>query len=86
MPEISRCFGIVVTMFHNDHLPPHFHVRYQGRRAVIAIEDLTLLRGTIAARAYGLVVEWALIHRAELLEDWQLARRAQPLKRIDPLQ
>lgn len=28
MPEICRFFGIVITMFGDDHNPPHFHVRY----------------------------------------------------------
>ena len=27
MPEISRFFGITITMYYNDHPPPHFHVR-----------------------------------------------------------
>nr|WP_308189829.1 DUF4160 domain-containing protein [Nostoc sp. XA010] len=25
MPEISRFFGIIITMYYNDHPPPHFH-------------------------------------------------------------
>ena len=28
MPEISRFLGIIITMYYNDHNPPHFHVRY----------------------------------------------------------
>src|SRR5256885_7127272 len=28
VPEISRFFGIVITMYFNDHDPPHFHVAY----------------------------------------------------------
>ena len=28
MPEISRFYGIVITMYWNDHNPPHFHARY----------------------------------------------------------
>lgn len=29
MPEVSRFFGIVIFMNYNDHLPPHFHAKYQ---------------------------------------------------------
>jgi len=29
MPEISRFFGIIITMNHADHSSPHFHVRYE---------------------------------------------------------
>jgi hypothetical protein len=27
MPEISRFFGIIITMYFDDHPPAHFHVR-----------------------------------------------------------
>ena len=30
MPEISRFLGIVITMYFNDHNPPHFHVRVRS--------------------------------------------------------
>lgn len=86
MPEISRFYGMVVAMFFNDHEPPHFHVRYGSDKAIIGIETLEVLRGELPSRALGLVREWARTHQAELLEDWRLARRSQPLKGIDPLQ
>jgi hypothetical protein len=33
MPEISRFYGIVIRMYHNDHAPPHFHAYYSGDMA-----------------------------------------------------
>ena len=86
MPEISRFFGIVVQMYYADHDPPHFHVRYAGQKALIAIETLALLRGTLSPRALGLVAEWAALHRAELMEDWLLARSEAELNPIAPLE
>lgn len=86
MPEISRFFGIVIQMYFNDHDPPHFHVRYSGQRALISIEDFAILRGQLSPRALGLVREWALIHRAELMEDWTLARAEAQLLPIPPLE
>ena len=73
-------------MFHSDHAPPHFHVRYGDHRALVAIETLTVLRGKISPRALGLVVEWAARHERELMEDWDLARAQQPLRTIEPLE
>lgn len=35
--------------------------------AVIDIQNLTLIEGHIPPRALGLVVEWASLHREELL-------------------
>lgn len=86
VPEISRFFGIVVFMNYNDHPPPHFHVRYAEQKAIVGIESPTLLEGQLSPRALGLVMEWAAAHRQELLEDWNLARQQQPLKRITPLE
>lgn len=34
MPEISLFYGIRVTMYYNDHMPPHFHAEYNGHEAV----------------------------------------------------
>lgn len=86
MPEISRFFGIVITMHYTDHPPPHFHARYAGQRALVAIESPGVLEGTLSPKALALVVEWAALHRAELLENWRLARAQQPLRPIDPLE
>jgi hypothetical protein len=86
VPEISRFFGIVITMYHNDHGPPHFHVRYGGQKALVEIASLGLLAGALSPRALGLVSEWAAQHRGELAENWELAERQQPLKKIQPLE
>ena len=90
MPEISRFFGIVIRVFYNynynDHDPPHFHAEYAGSRAIIAMAVLVVLGGGLPPRALGLVMEWASRHRSELMEDWDLARRLAPLKKIAPLE
>ena len=86
MPEVSRFFGIVIAMHHNDHAPPHFHARYAGRKAVVSIEPPEVLHGRLPPRVLGLVVEWATIHRVELKDNCLRARRLQELMRIDPLE
>jgi hypothetical protein len=86
VPEICRFFGIVITMFYNDHNPPHFHARYGGQRALVTIDTLTVLEGRLAPRALGLVTEWAARHQEELREDWRLARQQAPLRTIAPLE
>jgi len=57
VPEICRFFGIIIAIFYEDHPPPHFHVRYGGQQAIIAIETLQLLEGRLSPRVLGLVVE-----------------------------
>jgi hypothetical protein len=85
MPEISRFYGIIITMYYLDHPPPHFHVRYNEWRAVMRIEDLILFEGHLPARVSALVREWAALHRDELRANWLLAEAHRPLAKIQPL-
>lgn len=85
MPEISRFFGIVIAMYYNDHAPPHFHARYGEEKVEIDIQSLSVLAGQFPPRALGLVIEWASLHQAELLADWDLAQKNRMVNDIDPL-
>lgn len=86
MPEISRFFGIIIAMFYDDHNPPHFHVRYGEHKAAIKIDDFAVLDGYLPPRALGLVIEWAEIHKSELMADWHLAKENKQPAAIEPLQ
>lgn len=86
MPEISRFFGVVITINYNDHPPPHFHVRYGRNKALVSIEDATILKGELPPRVLGFVVEWATLHREELETNWERARQQIPLEPIEPLE
>ena len=86
MPEVSRFLGIIITIYYNDHPPPHFHVRYNQQKALIDIEILSIIEGKLSPRILGLVIEWAAIHKAELLENWKLAILNTPLMPIPPLE
>lgn len=85
MPEISRFYGIIIAIFYDEHNPPHFHARYGGQKVAIDIKKLSILEGKLQPRALGLVIEWASLHKKELLEDWELAKSSQPPKKIAPL-
>lgn len=72
-------------MFFSDHAPPHFHARYGEFEATVDIATLGVIEGHLPRRALNLVLEWAMIHREELFENWRLCRQnARPVK-IEPL-
>lgn len=73
-------------MNYNDHAPPHFYVRYGSQKALIGIESLSVLCGRLFPRILGLAVEWASLHRNELMVDWELARQQAVLNKIAPLE
>jgi hypothetical protein len=85
MPEICRFYGIIIAMFYNEHNPPHFHAKYGSQKVVIDIGSLSVLEGKLPPRALGMVVEWASQHQVELLEDWELSRKEQTPRKIQPL-
>ncbi len=86
MPTISRFFGVTIAMFHNEHGRPHFHARYSGHKASVAVDTLEILEGTLPPRVLGLVIEWAALHRAELLANWVKAANNIPPDPIEPLE
>lgn len=86
MPRISEFYGIIIAMYYNDHAPPHFHAAYSGSQAEITIETLEMIQGSLPRRVVAMVLEWAVLHRDELRENWNAARQGEPLARIAPLE
>ena len=73
-------------MFYRDHSPPHYHAKYGEYEALLGIDPIVLLEGSLPSRASSLVFEWAAIHQTELRENWHLARENMPLNKISPLE
>ena len=84
MPEISRFYGISITINYNDHLPPHFHANYQGYEISVDIKT-GLVKGTMPKRALKMIFEWLDLYKDNLLHNWQLARDRKKLLKITPL-
>lgn len=85
VPEISRFYGIVITMYALDHPPPHFHARYAEHQAMISIADCRVIVGEMPARVLRLIRDWVGLHMAELHEDWELAQAGEEVRPIPPL-
>ena len=83
MPELSRFYGIVITMYSEadgNHSLPHIHVRYGNMRAVYSLQG-ELLRGKMPSKQHKLVLAWMALHELELQENWYL-RTSPPLRRF----
>jgi len=85
MPEISRFLGIVIYMYFNEHNPPHFHAEYNEYNASISIKTLGLMEGKLPPKVMSLVVEWALEHQSQLLENWNEIQETGKYHKIKPL-
>lgn len=72
MPVISRFYGMVIKMYFQqaEHNPPHFHVVYGEYMGVIEIETLRMTEGDLPQKALNMAVEWAQLHKDELMKIW----------------
>ena len=85
MPRISQFFGILIYMYYNDHMPPHFHAKWAEQEAIILIGTMNIYAGKLPKPQLDLVLRWAALHSEELMNNWELARKGKPLNQIAPL-
>ena len=87
MPEIARFFGIIITMYGDDHNPPHFHIQYNEYRAIIEIETGEILQGSLPSKQLKYVQVWADIHKLELFENFaNFQKDVKTFSKIKPLE
>jgi hypothetical protein len=84
VPELSRFYGIVITMFYADHARPHFQARTGGESIAIEI-DGDGISGAFPPSRLPLVFEWRDRHRDELRENWRHMQAGEPPVPIEPL-
>ena len=85
MPEISRFLGIVIRMYFREHAPAHFHAEYGDYEMTVDVET-GVMTGKFPRRALNAVMEWYLLHKDELMANWEAARNRKPLSKIEPLE
>ncbi len=86
MPEISLFFGIRISMYYDDHNPPHIHAEYGEHVALIDIHDACVIKGSLPSRQLKLVLAWCVMYQDELMQNWELAKRHVPLLNIPPME
>ncbi|MEI8347204.1 MAG: DUF4160 domain-containing protein [Pseudomonadota bacterium] len=85
MPIISKFFGIKIYMYWDEHFPAHFHADYGKYKALVMIDDATVLKGALPIKQLKLVLAWCEIHKSELRRNWQSARKNGKISKIEPL-
>ena len=85
MPEISRFLGIVIRMYFREHAPAHFHAEYGEYEVTVDIET-GVVTGKFPRRALAAVLEWYVLHKDELMANWEAAMNRKPLSGIAPLE
>ena len=85
MPELCRFLGLLIKIQYEDHVPPHIHVWYSGSdRALVSIEDGSILQGTLPRPQLFHVGSWIYKHQRELYDAWERASRNLKPRKIAP--
>ena len=71
MGKLHQTGSVIVRVYPNDHLPPHFHIVSPDEEALIEIEMLAVLAGAIPKGKAGReAMKWATQNKAALVTEW----------------
>jgi hypothetical protein len=65
------------------HPVAHFHARSGEHQASFTIESPSWLAGMMPRRQIQIILGWAELHNAELLENWLRLQAGEPLNKIE---
>ena len=87
MSTIAMFCGILIRMYlgKRDHNPPHIHAYYQKAKATFDIKTGNIKEGKLTPDKEKLVSAWIILHKDELLANWDLAQNGELPFKIDPL-
>ena len=68
-----------------QHHLPHLHVEYQGCEAVVSIPEGEVMEGSLPPKKLRIRQAWIAIHEEDLMADWALAVKGEPVFKIEPL-
>ena len=70
MPTIYRCGPYREQVYSDDHFPPHFHIVSAQLEVLVAISDMTILRGEQHRRKVATVIAWAKENKDVIEREW----------------
>jgi hypothetical protein len=86
VPTISQFYGIKDSHVLRRSRAAAFPGGVPGGDAMIDIERLVVLEGSLPNRALWLVLDWAKLPQSELRANWMRTQELAPLETIDPLE
>ena len=90
MQEVSRFFGMVVRMEHEEDAAPFVHVNYEASKGVtyyakVSVSPPAVIEGWLSEICWEHIEEWIDLHRNELLGAWDMLREGKSAPPIEEL-
>lgn len=70
MGKLIQIGNIIIRVYANDHLPPHFHIITPDADALVDIETLEILRGKLSRKAEADALAWAKTNWKLIANEW----------------
>jgi hypothetical protein len=70
MGRIHTIGKTIITVYPNDHLPPHFHILHPDFEALVAIDGLAVLQGTLKGAAGKKAFAWVSANVEAIKTEW----------------
>jgi hypothetical protein len=80
MAKLHQIGKVIITVYANDHLPPHFHVMAPDFEALIEIETLAVLAGSLGRSSRKAVMTWVAANLATIRAEWNRINPRFPTK------
>lgn len=71
MPTVKAFGGYKITLYAEDHNPPHVHVIGPDFQAKVRIADAKVFAGAIPARHRHEALAWVATNRGTLMARWK---------------
>ena len=68
------------------HHLPHFHAYYQDEVAVVSLDPIDIIAGSLPRRQRRFVEAWGELHQGELQANWERLQAGQAPVPIAPLE
>jgi len=71
MPNIFTINGAKVSIYKNDHLPPHIHIKHGEYEAAIDLNTVSILEGKLPKNTRRWAMKWVSENRGKLQQKWE---------------
>jgi hypothetical protein len=79
MGKLHQIGNVIITVYANDHLPPHYHAIAPDFEALIEIATLSVRAGSLG-RSRRSVLDWAAENVAVIKAEWNRINPRFPVK------
>lgn len=79
MGKLYQFGSVIIRVYANDHLPPHFHVVTPDYEALVEIATLRILAGSLPGRVEREALAWATENRAVIAAEWNRTNTRFPI-------